>query len=107
MLTAAILLIGGTGTDTLINDTNNTIQGAGQVGINNGSTNAFNLDNKGTIDANVSSTLQIAPTNAVTNSGTTGQNAVLTISGGVASTFSGTITDGAHASSGLTLLGRM
>jgi hypothetical protein len=60
----------GSGTDTLINDTNNTIQGAGQVGINNGTANAFNLDNKGTIDANVSNTLQIGPTNPVTNSGT-------------------------------------
>ena len=62
----------GTGSDTLLNDTSNTIQGSGQIGINN-SGFAFTLTNKGTIDANLSSAsnaaLQIAPTNAVTNSG--------------------------------------
>ena len=52
----------GSGSDTLINDTSNTIQGSGQIGINNGGY-AFTLTNKGTINANQSAALQIAPTN--------------------------------------------
>jgi filamentous hemagglutinin len=60
----------GSGSDTLTNDVNNTIQGAGQLGINAGDF-AFNLDNKGTILANQSGgTLQVAPTQTVTNTGT-------------------------------------
>jgi hypothetical protein len=56
----------GSGTDTLTNDVNNTIQGAGQLGINSGGF-AFNLDNKGTILANKSAALQVAPAAPVTN----------------------------------------
>jgi hypothetical protein len=56
-----------TGTDTLINDAGNTIQGAGQLGINN-SGFAFTLINNGVIDANQSATaLQVAPTTTVMN----------------------------------------
>ncbi|HME72198.1 MAG TPA: PEP-CTERM sorting domain-containing protein, partial [Myxococcota bacterium] len=61
-----------TGTDTLINDAGNTIQGAGQLGINNTGF-AFFLNNKGTINANQSAALQVAPTDragGVVNSGT-------------------------------------
>ncbi len=54
------------GTGTLINDTNNTIQGAGQIGAGQ----ALTLNNKGTIDANISNSLTISPTLPVTNSGT-------------------------------------
>jgi len=57
------------GSDTLINDASNTIQGSGQLGINNGGF-AFTLTNKGTIDANRSAPLQVAPNNPVSNSGT-------------------------------------
>src|SRR4029077_14590771 len=39
------------GSDSLVNDVNHTIQGAGQLGINNGGF-AFTLTNKGTINAN-------------------------------------------------------
>ncbi|HEX9168269.1 MAG TPA: hypothetical protein VF886_04980, partial [Roseiarcus sp.] len=46
-----------------------TIEGAGQIGINDSSF-AFTLTNKGTIDANQSNPLQIAPSGAVTNEGT-------------------------------------
>ncbi|HEX9170378.1 MAG TPA: hypothetical protein VF886_15880, partial [Roseiarcus sp.] len=46
-----------------------TIEGAGQIGINDSSF-AFTLTNKGTIDANQSNPLQIAPSSAVTNTGT-------------------------------------
>ena len=61
-----------TGIDTLINDAGNTIQGAGEVGINNTGF-AFFLNNKGTINANQSAALQVAPTDrvgGVVNSGT-------------------------------------
>ena len=56
----------GTG-GTLINDTANTIQGAGVIG--DGYT--LTINNKGTINANVSNSLTINPSNtvAVTNSG--------------------------------------
>ena len=59
----------GTGRDTLINDTGNTIQGSGQIGINNAGF-AFTLTNKGTIDANQSAALRSPRTTPVTNSGT-------------------------------------
>jgi len=55
--------------DTLVNSAGNTIQGSGQIGINDSSF-AFTLNNAGTINANQSAPLQIAPTNTVTNTGT-------------------------------------
>jgi len=85
-----------TGTDTLINDAGNTIQGSGQVGINNAGF-AFFLNNKGTIDANQSAALQVAPTDAaggVTNSGTleaTGGGTLLLTGGTFNNTGSGLI----------------
>jgi hypothetical protein len=63
-------IYGITGDAALTNDVNNTIQGAGQLGINNGGS-GFALDNKGTINANLNGgTLQVAPTQTVTNTGT-------------------------------------
>jgi len=59
----------GSGTDTLINDASHTIQGSGQIGINNPGF-AFTLNNAGIIDANQSSSLTVAATNTVTNTGT-------------------------------------
>ena len=50
---------------TLINDTANTIQGAGVIG----DTYSLTVNNKGTIDANVSNSLTINPSLAVTNTG--------------------------------------
>jgi hypothetical protein len=58
-----------TGADTLTNDAGNTIQGAGQLGINNAGF-GFTLNNAGIINANQSNPLQIAPSNTVTNTGT-------------------------------------
>ncbi|HEV3417631.1 MAG TPA: PEP-CTERM sorting domain-containing protein, partial [Pirellulales bacterium] len=58
----------GSGSDSLTN--NATIQGSGQLGINGGSTYAFALTNNGTIVANQSAALQIAPSSTVTNTGT-------------------------------------
>jgi PEP-CTERM motif len=55
--------------DTLINSAGNTIQGSGQIGINNGGL-GFTLNNQGVINANQSNALSIAPSNAVANSGT-------------------------------------
>jgi hypothetical protein len=58
------------GSDSLTIDTNQKVAGAGQFGINNGGF-GFALDNKGTINANQSGgTLQVAPTQTVTNTGT-------------------------------------
>ena len=54
--------------DTLINDTNNTIQGSGQIGSTTGL--PCTLNNNGTINANRSHALPIAPSNTVTNTGT-------------------------------------
>ena len=53
------------GSGTLINDTSNTIQGAGVIG------DGYNLtlNNMGTIDANASSGMAIDPAAAVANSG--------------------------------------
>ncbi len=64
---AANRIYGITGSDSLTN--NGTIQGSGQVGINAGGY-SFTLNNNGTIDANQSAALQVAPTIAVTNNGT-------------------------------------
>jgi hypothetical protein len=54
---------------TLINDVNHTIQGSGQLGINNGVL-GFTLVDNGTILANQSTELSIAPTGNTTNNGT-------------------------------------
>jgi hypothetical protein len=60
----------GNGSNSLTIDTNQTVAGAGQLGINNGGF-GFALDNKGTINANqAGGTLQVAPTQTVTNTGT-------------------------------------
>ncbi|HEV3261080.1 MAG TPA: PEP-CTERM sorting domain-containing protein, partial [Gemmataceae bacterium] len=58
-----------TGADTLTNDVNHTIQGSGELGINNAGF-AFTLTNNGTINANQAAALLVAPTNAVSNNGT-------------------------------------
>ena len=58
----------GTG-DTLVNSAGNTIQGSGQIGVNNPSY-AFTLTNNGTILANQSNTLQVASGGTMTNNGT-------------------------------------
>src|SRR5262249_35602161 len=58
----------GNGTGTLVNSTGNTIQGAGQIGVGQ-----MNLNNQGTINANLSSGLTINPgggSQLVTNTGT-------------------------------------
>ncbi|MGA7500150.1 MAG: hypothetical protein WBX00_25755, partial [Isosphaeraceae bacterium] len=52
--------------DTLVNNAGNTIKGSGQIGINNSSF-AFNLTNNGTINANTSGGMQVAPSGTVTN----------------------------------------
>ena len=57
------------GSDSLTNGVNHTIQGAGQIGINN-SGFGFTLTNNGTILANQSNTLQVAPGGNTTNNGT-------------------------------------
>jgi len=54
------------GSDTLINDVNHTIQGAGELGINNIGF-AFTLTNNGTIIANQSNALQVGPGSVVNN----------------------------------------
>ena len=54
---------------TLTNDVNHTIEGSGQIGINNGG-NGFTLINNGTILANQSVALSIAPSGNTTNNGT-------------------------------------
>ena len=51
---------------TLINDTANTIQGAGAIGDGY----SLTINNKGTIDANVSNSLTINPSVGMTNTGT-------------------------------------
>ena len=53
----------------LVNNSGNTIQGSGQFGINSAG-NGFTLNNAGTINANQSVALQIAPSGLVTNTGT-------------------------------------
>jgi len=53
--------------DALVN--NSTLQGSGQLGINNPS-DAFTLTNNGTIDATQTAGLSIAPTGNTTNNGT-------------------------------------
>ncbi|MGO9269271.1 MAG: beta strand repeat-containing protein, partial [Terriglobia bacterium] len=54
------------GTGTLVNDTNNTIQGSGQIGVG-----LTTIDNKGIIDANLSAGIVISPNGGgVTNTGT-------------------------------------
>jgi hypothetical protein len=56
--------------DRLVNSAGNTIQGSGQLGIDNAGF-GFTLNNAGIIDANQSGgALQVAPTNTVTNTGT-------------------------------------
>lgn len=50
---------------TLVNDTNNTIQGAGSIGLGN----AFTLINKGTVNAKVSNPLTVNPTRPVISTG--------------------------------------
>jgi hypothetical protein len=56
------------GSDSLINDVNHTIQGSGQFGINNGGF-GFQFTNNGTVIADQSTQLQIAP-GSTTNNGT-------------------------------------
>ena len=63
--TTANRIYGSSSSDTLVNDTSNTIQGSGQIG-----TTQLTLNNKGLIDANQSSALTIGPNAAVTNTGT-------------------------------------
>jgi uncharacterized protein with beta-barrel porin domain len=95
-----------TGADTLINDAGNTIQGAGQFGINNAGF-GFTLTNNGTILANQSNALNIAPSGNTTNNGTFQANSgstlfmngtltnyapgTSTLTGGTYNAFSGTI----------------
>ncbi|HMD99380.1 MAG TPA: PEP-CTERM sorting domain-containing protein [Terriglobia bacterium] len=90
----------GSGSDSLTNDVNHTIQGAGQIGI--GGANAFTLDNKGTILANDSNTLIIAPGKPFTNTGTLQVNSgsLMHVEGSAGSftNFSGnTLTGGTYA----------
>ena len=63
-------IYGNGGSGSLTNPAGNTIQGAGQIGINEGSGFAFTLTNNGTIDANQSNSLTVAPYNTLTSSGT-------------------------------------
>jgi len=58
-LSIVLIIVSLRGSDTLINDVNHTIQGAGELGINN-SGFAFTLTNNGTIIANQSNPLQVA-----------------------------------------------
>ena len=59
----------GSGSNSLTNVAGHTIQGSGQLGINSAG-NGFTLNNAGTINANQSVALQIAPSGLVTNTGT-------------------------------------
>jgi fibronectin-binding autotransporter adhesin len=72
---------------TLTNDTGSTIQGAGQIGVGE----SLTLNNKGTIDANVSASLTINSTVAATNSGTLEATAGGTLNLGGNFTNTGTI----------------
>lgn len=94
------------GTDTLTNGVNHTIQGSGQLGINN-SGFGFTFVNNGNVIANQSTTLNIAPTGNTTNNGTFQANGgstlfmngtltnynptTSTLTGGTYNAFSGTI----------------
>ena len=87
-------------------DANTTIQGAGQLGINNGGY-AFTLTNNGTVLANQSNMLEVAPTGNTTNNGTFQANSgstlfmngtltnynpsTSTLTGGTYNAYSGTI----------------
>jgi hypothetical protein len=102
---------------TLVNDTNNTIQGAGQIGVGQN----FNLSNKGTINANVSNSLAVSATQPVVNTGlleatgggtldlqsavtNTGGNITATGTNSVVNLFGSTITGGTlNTSSGGTM----
>ena len=95
-----------TGSDSLTNDVNHTIQGSGQIGINNAGF-GFTLTNNGTILANQSNALNIAPSGNTTNNGTFQANSgsllfmngtltnynptTSTLTGGTYNAFSGTI----------------
>ena len=95
-----------TGSDSLTNDVNHTIQGSGQLGINNAGF-GFTLTNNGTILANQSNALNIAPSGNTTNNGTFQANSgsllfmngtltnydptTSTLTGGTYNAFSGTI----------------
>ncbi len=99
-------IFGATSDAALTNGANHTIEGAGQIGINNGGF-AFALTNNGTILANQSTTLTIAPTGNTTNNGTFQANSgstlfmngtltnyspgTSTLTGGTYKAFSGTI----------------
>ncbi len=84
-----------TGSDSLTNDVNHTIQGSGQFGINN-SGFGFTLTNNGTILANQSNALNIAPSGATTNNGTFQANSGSTLS------MNGTLTNYDPGTSALT-----
>jgi hypothetical protein len=95
-----------TGSDSLTNGADHTIEGAGQIGINSGSY-AFTLTNNGTILANQSNTLQVASGGNMTNNGTFQANSgsllnvignltnysptTNTLTGGTYNAYSGTI----------------
>ncbi len=124
-------IYGITSNAALLNDISNTIQGSGQVGINDGTGNSFTLTNNGTIDANQSNHLQIAPTSTVVNTNTleatgggtlnlggtftntggtiqaTGANSVVNLGGTAASTITGgtlTVSNSGFMSSAATTL---
>jgi fibronectin-binding autotransporter adhesin len=95
-----------TGSDSLTNGVNHTIQGAGQLGINDASF-GFTMTNNGTILANQPTQLQVAPSGNITNNGTFQANSgsllnvigtltnynptTNTLTGGTYNVFSGTI----------------
>ena len=98
---------------TLNNDTANTIQGAGVIG----DTYSLTINNKGTIDANVSNSLTINPSVGMTNTGTleatagatlnlpvaitnTGGTILSTGSGSAVSLASGSVTGGTLTTTG-------
>ena len=95
-----------TGSDSLTNGADHTIEGSGQIGVNNPSY-AFTLTNNGTILANQSNTLQVASSGNMTNNGTFQANSgsllnvignltnysptTNTLTGGTYNAYSGTI----------------
>jgi hypothetical protein len=84
-------IFGPTSTETLLNDTNHTIQGAGQIGIGV-SANGFALTNQGTINANQSGgTLEINTSQSVVNNG------LMEATGGGTLALNGTVNNNAGA----------
>jgi filamentous hemagglutinin len=90
----------GNGSDALVNGVGHTIEGSGQFGIGGGG-NGFTLTNNGTILANQSTELQLAP-GSVTNNGTVQVNAGSTmhVEAGFTNFAAGTLTGGTYVVAG-------